>query len=86
MTKIEIYSKTTCGFCRRAKILLEERGLDFEEYLVDKERGARDRMIERTGRRTVPQIFIGGRHVGGHDELVNLDSAGRLESLLREVG
>ena len=85
MPKIEIYSKTTCGFCRRAKTLLEEKGLDFEEVLIDKERGMRDRMIEQTGRRTVPQILIGGRHVGGHDELVALESAGRLDQLINEV-
>lgn len=85
MAKIEIFSKTTCGFCRRAKSLLEEKDLDFDEFLIDKERGMRERMIERSGRRTVPQVFIGDRHVGGYDELVALESAGRLDSLIAEV-
>lgn len=85
MSGIEIYSTTTCGFCRRAKGLLEEKDLDFEEILVDKERGMRERMIERTGRRSVPQIFIGGRHVGGYEELQSLEVAGRLDSLIEEL-
>lgn len=85
MPRIEIYSKTSCGFCRRAKTLLEEKGLDFDEILIDKERGMRDRMIEETGRRTVPQIFVEGRHVGGHDELAALEDAGRLDQLINEV-
>lgn len=85
MPTIAIYSKTTCGFCRRAKTLLEEKGLDFDEILIDKERGMRERMIEETGRHTVPQIFIAGRHVGGHDELMALESAGRLDQLIKEV-
>lgn len=85
MPVIEIYSKLTCGFCRRAKTLLEEKGLDFEEYLIDKERGMRERMIELSGRRTVPQVFIGGRHVGGYDELHALEANGRLDPLIAEL-
>lgn len=83
MSRIEIYTKTTCGFCRRAKLLLEENDADFEEVAVDRDVGLRDRMIERSGgRSTVPQIFIGGRHIGGYDELLALDEAGRLDELL----
>ncbi len=83
MPKIEIYTKTTCGFCRRAKMLLEENDADFEEIPVDRDSGLRDRMIERAGGlSTVPQVFIGGRHIGGYDELLALDEAGRLDELL----
>lgn len=86
MPKIEIYSKTTCGFCRRAKMVLEERDADFDEILIDKERGTREDMIQRAGgRSTVPQIFIGDMHVGGYDELRALDEAGRLDDLLAEA-
>lgn len=85
MPKIEIYTKATCGFCRRALMMLEERDADFEEYPVDREPELRERMIERAdGRTTVPQIFIDGHHVGGYDELRALDESGRLDQLLEK--
>lgn len=85
MPKIEIYTKATCGFCRRALMMLEERDADFEEYPVDREPELRERMIERAdGRTTVPQIFIDGDHVGGYDELRALDESGRLDQLLEK--
>lgn len=85
MPKIEIYTKATCGFCRRALMMLEERDADFEEFPVDREPELRERMIERAGgRTTVPQIFIDGDHVGGYDELRALDESGRLDQLLEK--
>lgn len=83
MPRTEIYTKATCGFCRRAKMVLEERDLDFEEIPIDRDSDLRDRMIQRAGgRTTVPQIFIDGRHVGGYEELKALDETGRLDELL----
>lgn len=83
MPKIEIYTKATCGYCRRAKMVLEENDADFEEIPIDREPEQRHIMIERAGgRSTVPQVFIGGLHVGGYDELRALDEAGRLDELL----
>lgn len=83
MPKTEIYTKATCGFCRRAKMILEESEVDFEEIPVDRDPDARERMIERAaGRTTVPQIFIGGLHIGGYSELEALDEAGRLDEIL----
>lgn len=85
MPKIEIFTKTTCGFCRRAKMLLEERDADFEEFPIDRDPELRGHMIERAGgRTTVPQIFIDGYHVGGYDELRALDDSGRLDQLLEQ--
>lgn len=85
MPKIEMYTKTTCGFCRRAMRILEERDADFEEFPVDRKPELRPQMIDRAGgRTTVPQIFIDGDHVGGYDELRALDDSGRLDKLLEK--
>lgn len=83
MAKVRMYLTATCPFCVRAKMLLDQRGVtDIEEIRVDLIAGARDAMIEETGRRTVPQIFVGDVHVGGCDELMALDRQGQLASLL----
>ena len=83
MAKVEIYTKMTCGFCHRAKRLLEMKKVPFEEHSVDLGGKKRSEMIERTGgRMTVPQIFINGRHVGGCDELMELEYQGKLDELL----
>ncbi|MDH3703964.1 MAG: glutaredoxin 3 [Alphaproteobacteria bacterium] len=83
MAKIEIYTSPFCGFCHRAKQLLNSKGAEFTEYDVMMNRGEKARMVERAdGRRTVPQIFIDDRHIGGCDELHALDHAGKLNSLL----
>jgi len=80
---VEIYTKTFCPYCWRAKHLLEERGIDYREISVDFGGEAREEMIRRaSGRTTVPQIFIGGRHVGGCTELVALEDEGALDELL----
>jgi glutaredoxin 3 len=81
--KVEIYSSPFCGYCSRAKRLLTTKGVEYVEYDVLAESAKRDEMVERAGgRTTVPQIFINGAHVGGCDELHELDDAGRLDKLL----
>ena len=83
MPKVEIYSKLTCPYCYRAKSLLKEKGFDFEEITVDFGGEKKQEMIRRAGgRMTVPQIFINGRHVGGCDDLFELEGAGKLDELL----
>ncbi len=80
---VEVYSSLTCPFCRRAKTLLRRKGVRFKEIGVDFDPAARREMIDRAGgRSTVPQIFIGGRHVGGSDELDALEREGALDGLL----
>ena len=86
MAKIEIYTTPLCGYCARAKSLLERKGAAFEEIDLTVTAGARDLMIKRAGGlRTVPQIFIDGKHVGGCDDLHALDTAGKLDPMLRGV-
>jgi glutaredoxin 3 len=78
-----VYSQPFCGYCSAAKRLLNEKGVEYSEIDVMFETGRRDEMIERSGgRRTVPQIFIDGRHIGGYDDLSALDRAGELDRLL----
>lgn len=82
--KIVMYASAWCGFCARARRLLASKGLEFEEIDVDASSRARAEMIARSGRRTVPQIFIGDTHVGGSDDLQALDASGGLDALLKE--
>jgi glutaredoxin 3 len=83
MQKVKIYTTGTCPYCIQAKALLKQRGVaDMEEVRVDQIPGERESMKQITGRRTVPQIFIGSTHVGGCDDLVALDSRGGLLPLL----
>ena len=78
-----MYTTQVCPYCVRAKSLLKQRGVDaIDEIRVDTDPVQRDRMIELTGRRTVPQIFIGDTHVGGCDDLFALDQRGGLQALL----
>jgi glutaredoxin 3 len=77
-----VYSSDFCPYCQRAKALLKERGAAFEEIVVDGKPDVRARMTEMTGRTSVPQIFIGERHVGGCDDLHALDARGELAPLL----
>ena len=84
MTPVKMYTTLVCPFCQRAKMLLKQRGVEqIEEIRVDLDPAERDRMIEITGRRTVPQIFIGETHVGGCDDLIALDQRGGLTPLLQ---
>ena len=83
MAKVEIYTKTFCGFCVRARHLLEAKGVELEEYVIDGGGPKREEMIQRAnGRTTVPQIFIDGRHVGGCNDLYALEREGKLNELL----
>lgn len=83
MKHIEIYTKTFCPYCWRAKSLLESKGVDFKEISVDFAGEEKVMMVQRAGgRTTVPQIFIGGLHVGGCDDLLALEHAGKLDSLI----
>jgi glutaredoxin 3 len=83
MNTVRMYTTQVCPFCVRAKALLKQRGVaQIEEIRVDLDPEQRDRMVELTGRRTVPQIFIGDTHVGGCDDLVALDQRGGLMPML----
>ncbi len=83
MPKVEIYTKMMCPFCSRAKKLLADKGVAFEEHDITMGGPKRAEMLERApGRTTVPQIFIGETHVGGCDDLVALERAGKLDPLL----
>ena len=78
-----MYSTGWCPYCTRARELLKSKGVDFEEIDVDARPEARTEMTARSGRRTVPQIFIGTTHVGGCDDLHELEANGRLDTLLK---
>ncbi|MCM0019494.1 MAG: glutaredoxin 3 [Tagaea sp.] len=81
--KIEIYSSPFCGYCARAKGLLRRKGVAFVEYDVMERPELREEMVARAGgRSTVPQIFAGGRHLGGSDDIHALDDAGKLDAIL----
>ena len=83
MARVEIYVKSTCGFCYRAVKLLEAKGVDYQAYELTWGSPLREEMIQRAGgRTTVPQIFINGQHIGGCDDLHRLDREGKLEQLL----
>ncbi len=83
MPKIEIYTKFLCPYCARAEALLTRKGARYDEIDVTMDAARRDEMIARSGgRMTVPQIFIGNRHVGGSDDLVAMDQSGELDTLL----
>jgi len=84
--QVEMYASDWCGYCRRARALLEKKGVAFTEIDVDMIPGARAEMVARGGGDTVPQVFIGGQAVGGCDELQALDAAGRLDPLLKKNG
>ena len=83
MKKVTIYTKETCPYCVMAKNLLKQKGVnEFNEIRIDLDAVARDKMIELTGRMTVPQIYIGDTHVGGFDDLSALNKGGKLDELL----
>ena len=86
MARIEIYTTPWCGYCARAKALLEKKGAAFEETDVMEDAVKRTEMRERSRRTTVPQIFINGQHIGGSDELAALEQAGKLDPLLAQPG
>lgn len=82
---IVLYVTGWCPFCQRASGLLTKKGLAYREINVDEDAKLRAEMIERSGRRTVPQIFIGDRHVGGCDDLFALESSGELDRMIQGV-
>ena len=83
MADVEMYATMWCPYCARARALLQKKGVRFTEIDLDEEPGRRGEMLRRAGGRTsVPQIFIDGEHIGGSDELVALDRAGKLDTKL----
>jgi glutaredoxin 3 len=87
MAKVEVYTSMLCGFCYRAKKLLEQKGAAFTEIDVMVHPSRRAEMVQRSGGRTsVPQIFIDGRHIGGCDDLYALEASKKLDSLLQPAG
>jgi glutaredoxin 3 len=86
MARIEIYTTPFCGYCARAKSLLDKKGAAYEETDVMMDEKKRVEMRERAKRTTVPQIFINGQYIGGSDELAALEQAGKLDALLARPG
>jgi glutaredoxin 3 len=86
VASVEIYTKTFCGYCWRARELLETKGIEFEEHVIDGGGPKREEMIQRAGgRTTVPQIFIDGRHIGGCTDLLVLERDGKLSELISDL-
>lgn len=82
---VEVYTWSRCPFCIRAKALLKQKGVNFTEYCIDGDEAARAKMAQRAnGRRSLPQIFINDQHVGGCDDLYELEGRGKLDLLLQE--
>ena len=80
---VEIYTWSSCPFCIRAKALLDQKGVEYSEYCIDGNEEAREKMAQRSnGKRSLPQIFIDDRHIGGCDDLYALDRQGKLDPLL----
>ncbi len=85
MTKIEIYTKSTCPYCIKAKILLDQKGAQYEEISVEGNDLLREQLVKKSsGRKTVPQIFINDQHIGGCDDLYSLEEEGKLDNLLQK--
>jgi glutaredoxin 3 len=84
--KVLMYTTAMCPYCQMAERLLRAKGVDVEKVRVDLEPARRVEMMEKTGRRTVPQIYVGDTHVGGYDDLAALDRAGKLDPLLGSAG
>ena len=82
VASVVMYSTRFCPYCMRARSLLESKGVVYTDIAVDSQPGLRREMTERSGRHTVPQIWIGDRHVGGFDDLARLEQRGRLDELL----
>lgn len=82
MAQVVIYTRPFCGYCSRAVALLNEKGADFEEIEAGMDPKLRQEMMDRSGRTTFPQIFIDGKHIGGCDDMLALDRAGKLDDLI----
>lgn len=84
MNEIIIYSTRICPYCMAAKRLLQQKGLDYKEIMIDQDMDQRALMMEKSGRTSVPQIFINDQHVGGFDDLNALNRSGKLDQMLAE--
>ncbi|KTD32958.1 glutaredoxin Grx [Legionella nautarum] len=84
MATVIMYSTGYCPYCRSAKALLEKKGVQYTDIRVDEDPSKRDEMIAKSGRHTVPQIFINGQHIGGCDDMYALDNQGQLDELLQK--
>lgn len=85
MDAVTLYTTRFCPYCTRAKSLLDSKAVTYREIAVDDDPALRREMMARSGRHTVPQIWVGERHVGGYDELQSLENQGRLDELLEAV-
>lgn len=85
MSRVLMYSTHICPYCRMAERLLAKKGVEPEKVLVDDNPGRREEMMRRTGRTSVPQIFVGPHHVGGYAELAELERDGKLDALLAQT-
>lgn len=85
MSPVTIYSSEYCTYCRRAKRLCEDKGIDYEEILIDRDDRKRTELAERHGWKTVPLIFINGDFIGGYDQLADLNASGELDRMLDSV-
>lgn len=84
-SRVLMYTTAVCPYCNMAERLLKSKGVkDIEKIFVDRDPALREEMMTRTGRRTVPQIFIGNTHIGGYDDTAALDKAGKLDELLQK--
>ncbi len=84
MNQVTIYTKNYCPYCKRAKALLDRKGVTYDEIDVTYDERLQAEMMERSQRRTVPQIFFGDQHIGGNDDLVALDQSGELDRQIAE--
>ncbi|MCP4126006.1 MAG: glutaredoxin 3 [Gammaproteobacteria bacterium] len=82
MPNVVVYSTNICPYCVRAKSLLQRKGIEYEELNIDQDFSLMEQMMEKSQRRSVPQIFIDDYHVGGYDDMAELDAEGRLDQLL----
>ena len=82
MAQVTIYTRPGCGYCARALSVLNEKGVDFNEIHAGQDAAKRQEMVERSGRSTYPQIFVGEKHIGGCDDMMMLERRGELDALL----
>ncbi len=85
MAQVLVYGTRVCPYCRMAERLLEKKGVQAEKIMVDENPAQREEMIRLSGRTSVPQVFIGGKHVGGYTDMVALDREGQLDALLNQA-
>ncbi len=82
MPKVILYTRDLCAFCRHAKALLTSKGVEFEEFNIENDESLQEEVVRKSGRRTVPQIFVDGIPLGGYQEIQALDSRGELDEIL----